>query len=39
MTALGPDPGSARDAAYAAAEMISFDGMQLRHDIAAETAA
>jgi phosphoribosylamine---glycine ligase len=35
VTALGPDPGSAREAAYAAAEMISFDGMQLRHDIAA----
>ncbi len=35
VTALGPDPGSARDAAYAAAEMISFDGMQLRRDIAA----
>jgi phosphoribosylamine--glycine ligase len=35
VTALGVDPGSARDAAYAAAEMISFDGMQLRHDIAA----
>ena len=35
VTALGADPGSARDAAYAAAEMISFDGMQLRHDIAA----
>ncbi len=35
VTALGADPGSARDAAYAAAEMISFDGMQLRRDIAA----
>jgi phosphoribosylamine---glycine ligase len=35
VTALGGDPESARDAAYAAAEMISFDGMQLRHDIAA----
>ena len=38
VTALGADPDSARDAAYAAAEMISFDGMQLRHDIAAHAA-
>ncbi len=38
VTALGVDPGSARDAAYAAAEMISFDGMQLRRDIAARAA-
>ena len=38
VTALGADPGSARDAAYAAAEMISFDGMQMRHDIAADAA-
>jgi phosphoribosylamine---glycine ligase len=38
VTALGADPRSARDAAYAAAEMISFDGMQLRHDIAANAA-
>ncbi len=35
VTALGGDPDSARDAAYAAAEMISFEGMQLRRDIAA----
>jgi phosphoribosylamine---glycine ligase len=35
VTALGAGPDSARDAAYAAAEMIYFDGMQLRHDIAA----
>jgi phosphoribosylamine---glycine ligase len=35
VTALGADPESARDAAYAAAEMISFDGMQFRRDIAA----
>jgi phosphoribosylamine---glycine ligase len=35
VTALGADPTSARDAAYAAAGMISFDGMQLRRDIAA----
>jgi phosphoribosylamine--glycine ligase len=35
VTALGPGAQSARAAAYAAAHMISFDGMQLRHDIAA----
>jgi phosphoribosylamine---glycine ligase len=35
VTALGPSPRSAREAAYAAAQTISFDGMQLRHDIAA----
>jgi phosphoribosylamine--glycine ligase len=39
VTALGDDPESARDAAYAAAEMISFDGMQIRLDIAARAAA
>jgi phosphoribosylamine---glycine ligase len=38
VTALGADPDSARDAAYAAAEMISFDGMQIRRDIAAGAA-
>jgi phosphoribosylamine--glycine ligase len=38
VTALGADPGSARAAAYAAAEMISFDGMQLRRDIALHAA-
>jgi phosphoribosylamine--glycine ligase len=38
VTALGIDPGSARAAAYAAAEMVSFDGMQLRRDIAARAA-
>ncbi len=38
VTALGADPGSAREGAYAAAEMIYFDGMQLRHDIAANAA-
>ena len=38
VTALGADPESARGAAYAAAEMISFDGMQLRRDIAAGAA-
>jgi phosphoribosylamine---glycine ligase len=35
VTALGDGAGSARDAAYAAAEMIYFDGMQMRRDIAA----
>jgi phosphoribosylamine--glycine ligase len=35
VTAIGPSPRSAREAAYAAAQTISFDGMQLRHDIAA----
>jgi phosphoribosylamine--glycine ligase len=34
VTALGDDPGAARGAAYAAAEMIEFDGKQLRRDIA-----
>jgi phosphoribosylamine--glycine ligase len=38
VTALGADQASARDAAYAAADMISFDGMQLRRDIAARAA-
>jgi phosphoribosylamine---glycine ligase len=38
VTALGAGPDSARDAAYAAAEMIYFDGMQLRHDIALRAA-
>ncbi|HEX5194378.1 MAG TPA: phosphoribosylamine--glycine ligase [Solirubrobacteraceae bacterium] len=35
VTALGDDTAAARADAYAAAQMISFDGMQLRHDIAA----
>jgi phosphoribosylamine---glycine ligase len=35
VTALGPTAESARIAAYAAAQKISFDGMQLRRDIAA----
>jgi phosphoribosylamine---glycine ligase len=39
VTALGGDADSARDAAYAAAEMIYFDGMQLRRDIAAHAGA
>ncbi len=34
VTALGEDPADARDHAYAAADMISFPGMQLRRDIA-----
>jgi phosphoribosylamine--glycine ligase len=34
VTALGTDPASARDAAYAAADLIQFDGRQLRRDIA-----
>jgi phosphoribosylamine--glycine ligase len=38
VTALGDGADSARRAAYAAAEMIYFNGMQLRHDIAANAA-
>jgi phosphoribosylamine--glycine ligase len=38
VTALGDDAGAARDAAYAAADMIAFDGKQLRRDIAAGVA-
>jgi phosphoribosylamine--glycine ligase len=34
VTALGRDPAAARAAAYAAADMIQFDGRQLRRDIA-----
>jgi phosphoribosylamine--glycine ligase len=34
VTALGDDPAAARDAAYAAADMIEFEGKQLRRDIA-----
>jgi phosphoribosylamine--glycine ligase len=34
VTALGGDLRSAREAAYAAADMIAFDGRQLRRDIA-----
>lgn len=36
VTGLGPDARSAREAAYAAAQAISFEGMQLRRDIAAQ---
>jgi phosphoribosylamine--glycine ligase len=35
VTALGDDRDAARSAAYAAADMIAFDGAQLRRDIAA----
>jgi phosphoribosylamine--glycine ligase len=35
VTGLGATPGEARDRAYAAAEGISFEGRQLRSDIAA----
>jgi phosphoribosylamine--glycine ligase len=35
LTALGEDPAAAREAAYAAAEIVTFDGRQLRSDIAA----
>ncbi|HTT96066.1 MAG TPA: phosphoribosylamine--glycine ligase [Solirubrobacterales bacterium] len=35
VTGLGPDPAAARDRAYDAASRISFDGMQIRSDIAA----
>jgi phosphoribosylamine--glycine ligase len=38
VTALGDDPDGARTAAYAAAQMIEFDGRQLRSDIAARAA-
>jgi phosphoribosylamine--glycine ligase len=34
VTALGTDPAAARDAAYAAADQIQFEGRQLRRDIA-----
>ena len=34
VTARGRDPGAARDAAYAAANVIEFPGKQLRRDIA-----
>jgi phosphoribosylamine---glycine ligase len=34
VTALGPDPASARADAYAAADLIHFQGRQLRSDIA-----
>jgi phosphoribosylamine--glycine ligase len=34
LTALAGDPAAARSAAYAAADVIEFDGKQLRRDIA-----
>ncbi len=34
VTALGPTAQAARDAAYAAAELVTFEGRQLRTDIA-----
>jgi phosphoribosylamine--glycine ligase len=34
VTAMGDGPAAARDAAYAAADLIDFDGRQLRRDIA-----
>jgi phosphoribosylamine--glycine ligase len=39
LTALGATPAEARDRAYDAAGRISFDGMQMRTDIAARAAA
>jgi phosphoribosylamine---glycine ligase len=38
VTALGADAASAREAAYAAADMIHFDGRQMRRDIALKVA-
>jgi phosphoribosylamine---glycine ligase len=38
VTGLGSDAASAREAAYAAADMIEFDGKQLRRDIALRVA-
>jgi phosphoribosylamine---glycine ligase len=35
VTGLGPDPAAARERAYDAADRISFEGMQIRSDIAA----
>jgi phosphoribosylamine--glycine ligase len=34
VTALGDGPDAARTAAYAAADLITFEGRQLRRDIA-----
>ncbi|HSI79192.1 MAG TPA: phosphoribosylamine--glycine ligase [Solirubrobacterales bacterium] len=39
VTALGADPGEARERAYAAADLIDFDGRQMRTDIAARAVA
>jgi phosphoribosylamine---glycine ligase len=38
VTGLGADAASAREAAYAAADMIQFEGRQLRRDIALKVA-
>jgi phosphoribosylamine---glycine ligase len=38
VTALGADAASARSAAYAAADMIQFEGRQMRRDIALKVA-
>jgi phosphoribosylamine--glycine ligase len=38
LTGLGPTPAAARDRAYDAASRISFEGMQVRTDIAARAA-
>jgi phosphoribosylamine--glycine ligase len=38
VTGLGADAASAREAAYAAADMIEFDGKQMRRDIALRVA-
>jgi phosphoribosylamine--glycine ligase len=35
VTGMGPTPAAARERAYAAADLIDFDGKQLRRDIAA----
>jgi phosphoribosylamine--glycine ligase len=39
VTGLGTDPADARQAAYAAADMIEFEGKQLRRDIALDAVA
>jgi phosphoribosylamine--glycine ligase len=39
VTGLGPDPAAARERAYDAASRISFEGMQVRSDIAARAVA
>ena len=35
LTALGDDAAAAREAAYAAADMVAFEGKQWRTDVAA----
>ncbi len=39
VTGLGPTPAAARERAYAAAELIQFDGRQMRTDIAERASA